>query len=112
MKLGPKGGIENFKKRRAALLSQIKEGVAIVHAAPEMIRNNDVHYPFRQDSCFYYLTGFVEPESVVILDPSSPNPFTMFVRERDPAREIWDGFRYGVEGAGEYFGPNKVYPIS
>jgi len=63
-----------------------------------MIRNNDVHYPFRQDSCFYYLTGFVEPESVVVLDPSSPNPFTMFVRERDPAREIWDGFRYGVDG--------------
>ncbi len=112
MEKGPKGGKEVFERRRKTLLSQIKGGVAIIPSARELIRNNDVHYPFRQDSSFYYLTGFVEPESVAILDPSSPNNFVMFVWERDPAREIWDGFRYGLEGAKEYFGPNKVYPIS
>jgi len=112
MQKGPRGGKEIYNRRRKELLNKLQGGVAIIPSGQELIRNNDVHYPFRQDSCFYYLTGFIEPESVVILDPSSPNPFTMFVRERDPSREIWDGFRYGIEGAGEYFGPNKVYPIS
>src|SRR4051812_15061471 len=98
MTMGPRGGQEIYKKRRQALLSQIKDGVAILPSNPEFIRNNDVHYPFRQDSCFYYLTGFAEPESVIVLDPSSPSPFTFFVREKDPTRELWDGFRYGVDG--------------
>lgn len=112
MRNGPKGGKELFKKRRDHLLKQIKDGVAIMTSKPEVIRNNDVHYPYRQDSAFYYLSGFTEPESVLVLDPSSSSPFTMFVREKDPSRELWDGFRYGVDGAGECFGANQVYPIS
>ena len=109
---GPKGGGEIYKKRRKALLENIKDGVAVLISNPEVIRNNDVHYPYRQDSSFYYLSGFTEPESVMVLDPASPSPFTLFVRERDPSRELWDGFRYGLEGAQQYFGANKVYPIS
>jgi Xaa-Pro aminopeptidase len=111
MEKGPKGGSEIYKKRRTKLLEQIKDGVMILVSHPEQIRNNDVHHKYRQDSSFYYLTGFTEPESVIILSPSSPAPFTMFVREKDPTRELWDGFRYGIDGAGKYFGPNKVYPI-
>jgi len=112
MTKGPKGGVEIYKKRRKACLERIKDGVAIIAANPELIRNNDVHYPYRQDSSFYYLTGYTEPESVIVLDPSSPSPFVLFVREKDPSRELWDGFRYGTQGAEQYYGPNKVYPIT
>src|ERR1700687_1170677 len=104
MTKGPKGGIEIYKKRRKALMAKIQDGIAILPAHPEQIRNNDVHHKYRQDSTFYYLTGFTEPESVIVLNPSSPTPFTFFVREKYPARELWDGFRYGVQGAGQYFG--------
>jgi Xaa-Pro aminopeptidase len=112
MQKGPKGGIEVFNQRRKQLLEKLKGGVAIIPSAMEYLRNDDVHFPFRQESNFYYLTGFTEPESAIVLDPSSPHPFTLFVRENDPTRELWDGFRYGLDGAAEYFGPNKVYPIS
>src|SRR5262249_44676740 len=96
----------------SALMEQSKDGVAIVAAAPELIRNHDVHYPYRQDSTFYYLSGYTEPEAILVLDAMSPSPFTMFVREKDPTRELWDGFRYGIDGAAQYFGANKVHPIS
>ncbi len=106
---GPKGGQDIFKKRRKSLVEQTCDGVVILFSHPEQIRNHDVHHPYRQDSSFYYVTGFTEPESVVVLNGSS---FTMFVREKDPARELWDGFRYGTKGAEQYFAPDKVYPIA
>ncbi|MDZ4678646.1 MAG: aminopeptidase P N-terminal domain-containing protein [Oligoflexia bacterium] len=108
---GPKGGLDIFKKRQKKLLEKIGDGVGVIFAHPEQIRNNDVHHKYRQDSTFYYLTGFSEPESVIVFDASSPSPFTMFVRQKDATRELWDGFRYGIDGAAEYFGANKVYPI-
>jgi Xaa-Pro aminopeptidase len=95
MTKGPMGGAEIFKARRQKLLEQIKDGVGILFAQPEQVRNNDVHHAYRQDSSFYYLTGFTEPESVLVLNPNSATPSTLFVREKDPTRELWDGFRYG-----------------
>jgi Xaa-Pro aminopeptidase len=111
MEKGPKGGVEIFKKRRKILMDKTKDGVVIIPSMPEVVRNNDVNYPFRQDSSFYYMSGFIEPESVIVLDASSKTPLTMFVRERDPSRELWDGFRYGLDGAAQYFGADKTYPI-
>ena len=112
MTKGPLGGTEIFKMRRQKLLEQTKDGVAILFAHPEQVRNNDALHPYRQDSSFYYLTGFTEPECVVVLNANSPSPFTMFVREKDPTRELWDGFRYGTEGTTQHFAANKVYPMT
>lgn len=111
MQLGPMGGAEVFKKRREQLLQKIKGGVVVLAAAPEYIRNNDVHHSYRQDSTFYYLTGFTEPEAVCILNPQSTTPFTLFVRPKDPTRELWDGFRYGTDGTKQHFGADQVYTI-
>lgn len=109
---GPLGGVEIYKKRRQKFLEKIKDGVAIFPSHPHYIRNDDVHYPFRQDSSVYYLSGFTEPESVLVFAPHLKNKFVMFVSEKDPLRELWDGFRYGVEGAKQYFGADHVYPVS
>lgn len=100
-----------FKKRRDKL-GDLTEGAAIiVPANPEMLRNHDVHYPYRQDSNLFYLTGFEEPESVMVLRPGQTPEYVLFVRRRDALRETWDGFRYGPEGAEREFGVNKAYPI-
>lgn len=107
---GPSGGMEIYKKRRAELLNKIKGGVAVLFSHPEQIRNEDVHHHYRQDSAFYYLTGFPESESVAVIDGVS-NTFTLFVKKKDPLKELWTGFLYGLEGAQEHFGANKVYPI-
>jgi Xaa-Pro aminopeptidase len=86
--------------------------VAIFAAAPERVRSNDTHYRYRPDSDLLYLTGFEEPEAVVVLAPKREKPFTMFVRPKDKEREIWDGFRYGVEGAVSEFGADEAFPIN
>ena len=78
-------------------------------AAPLALRNNDVDHAYRQDSDFYYLTGFDEPESVLVLDTRSDPAFRLFVRPRDPEREVWDGPRAGVEGAVEQFGADVAH---
>src|SRR5690242_19923614 len=83
--------LDEFKKRRDAVLRAIHPGVLVVPSAPAAIRNNDVEHEYRQDSDFFYLTGFDEPESVLVLHSSSAEPFTLFVRPRDPEREVWDG---------------------
>jgi len=112
MELGPFGGVEVYKQRRQKLFEKIKSGVFVLYAHPEQIRNNDVHHPYRQDSTLHYLTGFPEPEGICVLTANTTTPqFILFVRRRDPTRELWDGFRYGVEGTGKYFGADKVYPI-
>lgn len=100
------------QSRRARLASSMKQGVAVVPTAPERIRNRDSHYPFRFDSYFHYLTGFPEPEAVLIVVAGESPRSLLFCREKDPEREIWDGFRHGPETARERFGVDEAHPIA
>ena len=90
-------------KRRAQLMQMVGEdAILILPAAPERIRSRDTHYPYRQDSDFWYLTGFDEPQAVLVLAPGRKHgEALMFCRERDMEREGWDGPRLGPEGAVE-----------
>lgn len=100
------------RRRRAAADAVGADGVLIVPAATEVIRNRDVHYPFRQNSDFDYLTGFPEPDALAVIAPKRKDgEFVLFCRPRDPEREIWDGHRHGVEGATETFGAQQAYPL-
>ncbi len=103
-----------FAKRRRQLMRMMgRDAIAIVPAAGVKQRNNDVEYHYRQDSDFQYLTGFDEPESVAVLLPGRPQgEFVMFVRDRDPARETWDGARAGPGGAESDFGADHGFPIA
>jgi Xaa-Pro aminopeptidase len=85
--------------------------VAILPSAREVTRSNDTEYRFRQDSDFYYLTGFHEPDSIAVVAPGREEPFTLFVRPRDPEKEVWTGRRAGVEGAKEKFGADAAFPV-
>src|SRR5918911_2823706 len=85
------------------------DSVAIIPSAREATRSNDTQYRYRQDSDFYYLTGFDEPESIAVIAPSREEKYTLFVRPRDPEREIWDGRRTGVEGAKSEHGADAAY---
>ena len=104
---------EEFARRRRQLMRLMgRDAIAVLPAAPERIRNNDVCYNFRQDSDFHYLTGFGEPEAVAVLIPGRPQgEFIMFVRERNRTREIWDGRRAGPEGARTQYGADDAFPI-
>jgi Xaa-Pro aminopeptidase len=97
-----------YATRRQRLAEAIAPAIAVVPTAPERVRNRDSHYPYRFDSHFYYLTGFTEPEAVLVLTPEKA---LLFCRERNPEREIWEGFRYGPEAARERFGFDEAYPI-
>ncbi len=101
-------------KRRRAVMDRIgPHGVAIVPSAPHRLRNHDVHYPYRQDSDFQYLTGFPEPEALAVLAPGRPEgQYILFCRDRDPERETWEGRRAGQAGAQENFGADQALPIS
>ena len=103
---------QEFKQRRSQLLSKMGDGIAIIPTAPELIRNRDSHYPYRFDSYFYYLTGFTEPESVLILIAGKQPKSILFCRDKDVEREIWDGFRFGPEAAKNQFGFDEAYSIS
>ncbi len=85
--------------------------VAIIPSAREATRSNDTQYRFRQDSDFLYLTGFEEPEAIAVMAPAREQKYTLFVRPRDPEREIWDGRRAGVEGAQSEYGADEALPI-
>lgn len=100
-----------FRAKREQVLRAIDPGVLLVFSAPVAIRNNDVEHEYRQDSNFFYLTGFDEPESVLVLSSVGERTMTLFVRPSDPQREIWDGARAGVEGAISNFGADCAYPI-
>ncbi|HEV8245385.1 MAG TPA: aminopeptidase P N-terminal domain-containing protein [Polyangiaceae bacterium] len=102
----------DFKSRRARVAEAVKPAVLVLFSAPLAIRNNDVEHEYRQDSDFYYLTGFDEQESVLVLQSAPTLRLTLFVRPRDPERETWDGPRAGVEGAVSEFGADAAYPIS
>jgi len=98
--------------RRAAFIKQMNEGVAIFPAAPLSVRSNDTEYRYRQDSDFYYLTGFPEPEALCLLSPQhETEKFILFVRPRDKEKEVWTGRRFGAEGAKELFGADAAYTI-
>jgi len=101
-----------YAARRAKVAAQMGEGVAVVATAPERVRNRDSHYPYRFDSYFYYLTGFMEPEAVLVIVAGKTPRSILFCRNKDPEREIWDGFRYGPEVAREVFGLDEAHPVA
>jgi len=101
-----------FEERRRRFMEELGDGVALVAASAEMMRNNDVAFDFRQDSDFFFLTGFDEPDAVAMFDPTGDEPFTLFVRPRDRDTEIWTGYRAGVEGAKERYGADAAYEVS
>lgn len=103
---------KEFQQRRSQLLSKMGEGIAIIPTAQEALRNRDSHYAYRFDSYFYYLTGFKEPESVLVLIAGKENKSILFCRDKDLEREIWDGFRYGPDAAKEQFGFDEAYSIN
>ena len=104
---------DEFSRRRRQLMRLMgKDAIAILPATPVRIRNGDVEYHYRPDSDFYYLTGFAEPEAVAVLLPGRPHgEYVLFVRDRDPARETWDGMRAGPDGAVKDHGADDAFPI-
>src|SRR5437660_10809057 len=86
--------------------------VAIIPAAREAVRSHDTNYRYRQNSDFFYLTGSEEPDAIAVIAPSKEKKFTLFVRPRDPEREIWDGYRGGVEGAVRDYSADEAFPVS
>jgi Xaa-Pro aminopeptidase len=103
-----------FARRRRQLMRMMgRDAIAIVPAASIKQRNNDVEYHYRQDSDFQYLTGFDEPEAVAVMVPGRPQgEFVMFVRDRDPARETWDGARAGPDGVEADYGADHGFPVA
>jgi Xaa-Pro aminopeptidase len=104
---------DRYAEHRRRLAEVVgREGLAVVPAAKEVIRNFDVPHPFRQDTAFWYLTGFHEPDSVAVIAPGHEDgDYHLFVRPRDPDREVWTGIRAGVEGARDRFGADAAYEI-
>jgi Xaa-Pro aminopeptidase len=105
---------DEFARRRRQLMKAMgRDAIAVIPAAPVRLRNNDVEYAYRQDSDFFYLSGFAEPESVAVLIPGrEQGQYVLFVRDRDPARETWDGRRAGPAGAKRNFGADDAFPIT
>jgi Xaa-Pro aminopeptidase len=102
-----------YRQRRERIMEKIGNGTAIIRSAPMAVMHNDVEYTYRQDSDFFYVTGFNEPDAVAVLAPHHPeHRFILFVQPKDPEKETWTGYRYGVEGAKEFFGADEAYPIS
>lgn len=104
--------IKTFKQRRAKLIEKAEGSAIIIAAHPEYIRNSDVHHYYRPDSHLFYLTGYEEPHSVLVLRPGRNPETVMFVREKNAERETWDGFRFGPDLAQREFGFDKCYPIN
>jgi Xaa-Pro aminopeptidase len=104
---------QEFARRRKALIAHMEpNSIAILPAAREKIRNRDTHYAYRQNSDFYYLTGFPEPEAVLVVLPERAHGETiLFCREKNREREIWDGYRAGQVGACEDYGADDAFPI-
>src|SRR5258708_11519651 len=101
-----------FKKRRGRLAKSVAKGVVVLPTAPERSRNADSHYDYRWDSGFYYLTGFREPEAVLVMALGESARSILFCREKNLEREIWDGFRYGPALARDSFGFDEAHPHS
>lgn len=107
----PTESVETFAQRRRALSRKMGGGALILSAPLESIRNHDVHHHFRQSSSLYYLTGFEEPESILVFRPGMTPETVMFVRKKDSERETWDGFRFGPEATSSLFKIDQCYPI-
>jgi Xaa-Pro aminopeptidase len=105
---------DEFAQRRRQLMRMMGRGsIAILPAAPVRLRNGDVEYTYRQDSDYFYLTGFSEPEGVAVLIPGrAQGEYILFVRDRDPQREAWDGLRAGPDGATRQYGADDAFPIT
>ncbi len=104
--------ISIYAQRRARLLAKMQHGIAIIPSAPEQQRNADADFPYRFDSNFYYLSGFAEPESVLVLIAGDQPQSILFCREKDMEREIWHGYRSGPDAAQDQFGFDAAYSIS
>jgi Xaa-Pro aminopeptidase len=101
------------RRRRQLMRMAGDDAILILPSAPERIRSRDTHYPYRQDSDFWYLTGFPEPEAVLVLVPGRAHgEAILFCRERDPDREAWDGPRAGQDGAVDDYAMDDAYPIA
>lgn len=103
--------ISMYNERRQRLQTKMQSGIAIISTAPEVARNADTHYDYRHDSYFHYLTGFAEPEAVLVVLAGDKPKHILFCREKNQEREIWDGFRYGPAGSKEAFGFDETYAI-
>ncbi|MBD2744318.1 aminopeptidase P N-terminal domain-containing protein [Coleofasciculus sp. FACHB-1120] len=102
-----------YAARREQLMAKIGTGTAIFRSAPVAVMHNDVEYTFRQDSDFYYLTGFNEPEAVAVLAPHhAEHRFVLFVQPKEREKEVWTGYRVGVDKAKEFYGADEAYPIA
>lgn len=104
---------KEFTRRRQQLMDMVGPGgIVILPAAPVRLRSRDVEYRFRQDSDFYYLTGFAEPDAVMVLVPErEQGEFLLFCRERDADKERWEGGRAGPDGAMREFAADDAFPI-
>jgi Xaa-Pro aminopeptidase len=103
--------ISQYVRRRQQLARAMREGLAVIPTAPERLRNRDTHFPYRFDSHFWYLTGFAEPDAVLVLLAGETPRALLFCRSRSEEREIWDGFRHGPEAARERFAFDEAHPI-
>ncbi|HEX8979908.1 MAG TPA: aminopeptidase P N-terminal domain-containing protein [Parasulfuritortus sp.] len=102
---------ELYRQRRRRVMKAMAEGVMVIATAPEAVRNRDAYYPYRPDSYFWWLTGFPEPEAVVVLVAGKRPKQYLFCREKNPEREIWDGFRWGPKDARAAYGFDAAWPI-
>ena len=102
-----------FKKRRKQLMQCIGMGnIALISSAGVRVRNRDVDYPFRQDSDFYYLTGFNEPDALAVFIPGrSQGEYILFCREFDEKKALWEGAHAGLEGAIKHYAADDSFPI-
>ena len=99
-----------YQPRRTRLMAQLASGLVVIPTAPQVARNADSHYSYRFDSSFYYLTGFNEPEAVLVLDASLGRSL-LFCREKKPEREIWEGRCIGPDAVCERYGFDEAYAI-
>jgi Xaa-Pro aminopeptidase len=106
--------VARFRGRRQRLLDRLGDGLLLVPTAAETLRNGDVHHPFRPGSDFHYLTGFPEPDAMLVAwrTGRSSHRAELFVRPRDQEREIWDGRRFGTAGARRRFGVDAAHPMA
>ena len=104
--------VQAYAARRQRVIERLGDGVAVLATAPERIRNRDAHYPYRFDSYFWYLSGFPEPEAVIVLVGGQEPRTILFCREKSEERETWDGFRYGPEAAASAFGFCEAHSIA
>lgn len=103
--------MQPYLSRRQTLSERLLPGVVILPTAAEKIRNNDCFYPYRFDSNFYYLTGFTEPEAVLVQIIGETSTSILFCREKHIEREIWEGKRFGPKAAKATFGFDEAYSI-